>query len=63
MEQKKERKTAGSIRRIMEERLAAERRILAAHQEDMLLVQARIDVIVGLLETTDANGKEEGDNV
>ena len=60
MEQKKERKTAASIRRVMEDRLAEEKLSLAAHQADVLLIEARIEVIMELLDTADANGKEEG---
>ena len=60
MEPKKERRTAASIHRIMEARLEAEKLDLAAHQADVLLIEARIEVIIELLETADANGKEEG---
>ena len=62
MEQKKERKTAASILRIMEDRLAAEKLDLAAHQANVLLVEARIVMILELLKTADTNSKEEGQN-
>ena len=62
-EQKKERKTAASIRRVMEDRLAVERLDLSAHQADVLLIEARIEVIMELLDTADANGKDEGPDV
>ena len=62
MEQKKERKTAASILRIMEDRLAAEKLDLAAHQANVLLVEARIVMILELLKTAETNGKEEGEN-
>ena len=61
MDHKKERKTAASIRRVMEDRLASEKLDLAAHKADLVLIEARIEVIVELLDTADANGKEEGE--
>ena len=60
MEQKKERKTAASIRRVLTDRLAAENLNLNAHQADVERVVARIDVILELLAAADATGKEEG---
>ena len=55
-------KTAAAMRRAMEDQLATERKILASYQEDILMSQARIEVILGLLKTTEANGKEEGED-
>ena len=49
--QKKERKTAASIRRVMESRLDAERQALAALQTELLLTEARIVMILDLLAT------------
>ena len=55
-------KTAAAIRSIMEDRLASEKRDLAAHQDRAGYIQARINVIIDLLAAADANGKEEGEN-
>ena len=56
-------KTVASIREVMEDRLASENLTLAACLADFKLIKERIHVIEGLLETTDANGEEGGENV
>ena len=58
----KPRKTAASIRRILEDRLAAEEIDLAASWERVRLHELRIELITELLKTADSNGKEEGKN-
>ena len=55
-------KTAAALRRVMEERLAAEKLNLAALEADRRIINARIVVIMDLLETPAANGNEEDEN-
>ena len=62
MEQKKERKTAASIRRVIEDRLEEAKRSLAAHQASVQRIEDQIEMLLELLEATAANGKEEGDD-
>ena len=52
-------KTAAALRRIMEDRLAAEKLKIIKYQAHLDLIAARIEVITELLETADANGNEE----
>ena len=63
-EQKKERKTAASMLRVIEDRLAAEKLDLAAHQADVLRIEERIKVIMELLDDPICcivgTGKEKG---
>ena len=62
MEQKKERKTAASIRRVLTDRLAEEELQLFILQSNVVKSETRIELIQGLIETADANGKEEGND-
>ena len=58
MENKKY-KTAAALRRILEDRLAAEKLNLAAEHGHLLLIEARIELVMELLATADASGNEE----
>ena len=62
MEHRKERKTAASIRRVMEDRLESERIDLGVNKAEQLLIEARIFMISDLLKTVDANSEEEDEN-
>ena len=55
-------KTAASIRRVMEDRLAEKKELLALRQADVRFLEAGIEVILELLDTSDATGKEEGND-
>ena len=58
----KPRKTAASIRRVLEDRLAAEETDLNIAREQVRLHELRIDLIRDLLKNADSNGKEEIQN-
>ena len=65
MEQSKSKpkyKTAAALRRVIEDRLAAERLDLAAHENRIGFIKARIGIILDLLDDADATGKEEGED-
>ena len=62
MENKKY-KTAAALRRLIEERLAAEKLDLVACRADVNLIEARIDVLSELLDSAEpVSGKEAGEN-
>ena len=56
-------KTAAAIRSSISRRLDAEIFELKKRQADILVIEARIALIEEILDTADANGKEEGPDV
>ena len=55
-------KTAAALRRILEDRLAAERIKIVKYQAHVALIEARIELVTELLASADASGNEEDEN-